>query len=353
MQAGIGYLLCGVTALAIGIGVGCGQIDSATTSHIDLTMEGWKLSPEAAAGLEARLEMEPQDIASRIKLLGYYSKKRYEDSTARERHANHMLWLIEHQPEEEVLGSAGEMDPGSVPEAYVQAKALWRQHLEGTHKENPQVLRNAAGFFMIWDHELSESYLKQGLTLQPENPEWYEELARLYGFDALDLDGKVDVEAAKKSFEMFEAAFERTPERSRQYLREDAAKAALFAGHLDKAREYAKDMLAANTNKNDWNYGNAIHHANLVLGHIALQEGKPELAEEYLLKAGDTPGSPQLDSFGPNMLLARKLLEQGRKEAVIEYLRRCGKFWDEEQAAKWIRVVESGDIPEFQGNLSY
>lgn len=108
-------------------------------------------------------------------------------------------------------------------------------------------------------------------------------------------------------------------------------------------------------------YGNIIHNANQVLGRCALLEGKLEDAKAYLLKAGATPGSPQLDSFGPRMSLARELLEKGEKETVLRYLDLVGKFrasgkeesaagkqLSEEHAATiagWKREIAGGKIP--------
>ena len=53
------------------------------------------------------------------------------------------------------------------------------------------------------------------------------------------------------------------------------------------------------------------------------------------------------------MLLAKELLEAGSKEAVIEYLKLCGKFWNQNQIQKWITDIEEGRMPDFGGNLSY
>jgi hypothetical protein len=75
---------------------------------------------------------------------------------------------------------------------------------------------------------------------------------------------------------------------------------------------YAKNLLIqAESMKDNWNYGNAVHTANLVLGRIALADGDVEEAKCLLLLAGQTPGSPQLNSFGPDMLFAEELLEKG------------------------------------------
>ena len=78
-------------------------------------------------------------------------------------------------------------------------------------------------------------------------------------------------------------------------------------------------------------------------------------AKSHLIKAGNSPGSPQMDTFGPNMALARDLLLVGEREVVIEYFRLCRKFWDHErgQLELWEKQVEKGEIPAFGPNLVY
>jgi hypothetical protein len=78
---------------------------------------------------------------------------------------------------------------------------------------------------------------------------------------------------------------------------------------LEIAREYP----------DDWSFGNAIHKGHLALGWVRLHEGKIEAAKHHLLEAGKTGGSPQLNSFGPNMALAAELLRRGERESVLEY----------------------------------
>ena len=127
-------------------------------------------------------------------------------------------------------------------------------------------------------------------------------------------------------------------------------------GNLTKAAAIAEALLseAPNWEKN-WNYGNAVHTANIVLGRVALRSGEIDKAKEFLLKAGNTPGSPQLDSFGPDMTLARELLGKGETEAVLKYFDLCEKFWESgtENLARWRPVVSSGEIPDFGPNLRY
>ena len=100
------------------------------------------------------------------------------------------------------------------------------------------------------------------------------------------------------------------------------------------------------------NLGNRIHHGHLTLGRIALAEGNLEEAKNRLLKAGETPGSPQLNSFGPKMDLAKALLERGETVVVLRYFELCSEFWDHDRAvaklAEWTELAKTGRIPDFR-----
>jgi tetratricopeptide (TPR) repeat protein len=136
----------------------------------------------------------------------------------------------------------------------------------------------------------------------------------------------------------------------------DAAKTSFELGAFENARKYSMELLAlAPQFKTDWNYGNAIHDGNMVLGRLALLESKIDDAKSYLLAAGKTPGSPQLDSFGPNLSLAKDLLEQGHREVVIQYLDLCAKFWEKQfnDIDKWKSEIRAGKVPGFGANLVY
>jgi hypothetical protein len=107
----------------------------------------------------------------------------------------------------------------------------------------------------------------------------------------------------------------------------EQAKDAIEAGNSKDATKFAEQMLKENTDPKSWQYGNIIHEANQILGLAALQEGRVEDAKRYLIEAGKTPGSPQLDSFGPNMVLAQQLLDRGENDSVIQYLDLVSRFW--------------------------
>jgi hypothetical protein len=134
------------------------------------------------------------------------------------------------------------------------------------------------------------------------------------------------------------------------------AKAAFDAGDMVKARSYADQLLTmAPQYPKDWNYGNATYFGHMVLGRVELVQGNMVLAENHLLESAKTPGSPQLNSFGPNTSLAKDLLEKGDTAPVLEYFGLILKFWkmDFGMVADWTATVKGGKIPNFGANLLY
>lgn len=146
-----------------------------------------------------------------------------------------------------------------------------------------------------------------------------------------------EMEAAKTEAEFFSS-------------RPGATLAAMHLARYAQAEELAHETLKlAPAYKSNWNYGNAIHSAHTVLGLVALQNGDVQLALEELKKSGETPGSPQLDTFGPTMQLAKALLQRGETAAVLGYLQQCRAFWAMGTAwlDTWEEKINSGRIPNF------
>lgn len=133
-----------------------------------------------------------------------------------------------------------------------------------------------------------------------------------------------------------------------------AAKKAFENGELEKARGLARELSAlAKKNHRLWNYGNAMHDCNFVLGRIAMADGRVEDAEAHLLASADHEGSPQLNSFGPSMILAQELLAKGGRDVVLEYFERCRKFWKMggKRLDRWTDDVKAGRKPNFGTSL--
>lgn len=124
----------------------------------------------------------------------------------------------------------------------------------------------------------------------------------------------------------------------------------------DTVRSLAWDYLRmAQLNPHCRNSGNAIHQANTVLGLIALEDEEVDRAADYLTASALTPGSTQLFGFGPNMLLAQKLLLRGRKQVVLTYLDLCSTFWKLSFGRLWLwkTTIRWGRTPSFGSNLTH
>ncbi len=148
-----------------------------------------------------------------------------------------------------------------------------------------------------------------------------------------------------------------TSELERYLALGDAAKADFIFGRLEEARNYATELLSLDDKfkAEPWRQGGAVYDGNLVLGRIAAQEGRIDDAKRYLLGAGESTGSPMLGSFGPNMGLAKDLLERGEPDTVLEYFELCRKFWlvGNDKLTQWSEDVKAGRMPDFGANLYY
>ena len=135
----------------------------------------------------------------------------------------------------------------------------------------------------------------------------------------------------------------------RFYSLEDQISAAYKSNDFKKAQELAKENLElAAIYRCNWNYGNAIHNTNRVLGLINLKNGDIDAAANFLLRAGKSTGSPQLDTFGPELDLADELLKQGKVEPVKIYLKDIKSFWEMNNGKVdvWLSEIEKGEKPE-------
>lgn len=141
---------------------------------------------------------------------------------------------------------------------------------------------------------------------------------------------------------------------SRFYSVGDEIREALFANDSAAAVRLANEYLSlAAIYRNNWNHGNALHDANVALGVVALREKNMKLAASHLLEAGKSPGSPQLNTFGPDLSLANALLKAGEEAAVVEYLRSVCTFWESGQKSlpAVISRIEKGEKPSLNQYL--
>ena len=132
-----------------------------------LALEGKGLSAGEAEALEKQVAGNPDDVAARTRLLGYYFRARADGAKL-----PHVLWLIENAPESEVLGLPfAEMDKRIDPDGYQRGKTAWSAAL-AKQPQNLKLLANASRYFLLYDPELARETLERGRSLDGGNAEW-------------------------------------------------------------------------------------------------------------------------------------------------------------------------------------
>jgi hypothetical protein len=318
---------------------------------------GRALLPPETAIFEQESQKEPDDAALHVLFLASYASPAAMSAPARREYRRHGLWLIKHAPELTGVPSTPEFDPALDADGYHQAKELWLQHVD----HNPgsvAMLENASRFFFRHDSELCAMLLRKAQALEPGNPRWSREIGRALAYGLCKKEGVSRKQMAYAAFAELEKAYDQEArELQRWWMLPQLAKVAFEAAALDKARAFAIEMLelAKGTDFFHRENGDAIFSAHLVLGRLALQEGDVAKAKEHLLQSARTKGSPVLDSGGPNMTLAKELLESGERDVVVEFLKRCTRFWKshDQRAEQWIWAIEHGEMPDFGANLAY
>ena len=222
--------------------------------------------------------------------------------------------------------------------------------------------------------------LLAALAKEPTGP-WVSRLTLVAAkarFQLRSLQGKARQDAAARTAHLLQegelilqAAIKSDPNRdalndARQSLRQAQTPFLIEAGpaNFPDVRAIAQDMLDRNKDTKSWNYGNIVYEGNVLLGRVALREGNVEKARACLRAAGQSPGSPQLGSFGPELVFAREVLEHGDKldrEAVLGFLKDIEHFWANpipgnansqqvsaehlKQLAVWREEIQDGKIP--------
>ena len=313
--------------------------------------KGRTLTADEAGELERHLANGRDDPAVRARLLGYHARHPRRE---RGRQRAHLLWFLRNLPHSEVLADhAGQILPVFDPEGYVEVKAVWLG-LIGNEPANTRFLRHASGFLALPEPHLAVRLLERGEALEPADPHWARELGQLRWREARNPFSGSDPEGAARALADFERSFRLSPPAVRAALMPEIAMTAFAAGDHDKARRHAETMLNALPRDPRHAIRNR-HVANLVLGRVGLAENDLEEARTRLLAAGDIQGSPTLRSFGPDMSLAKALLERGETGTVLRYLELCLGFWENgrERLRDWIVLIEAGRTPDFRRNLRF
>jgi len=370
------------------------QTDSARV----LLLKGSKLADTEADKLEEKVATNPDDPMSHILLIGYYEHIGQGNFDLSKR--DHVLWLIRHYPTSEIVGlPEGRLSPVLDPIGYFQGRDLWLKQVNA-QKGDRVVILNAAGFLNHDDtSKIAESILKLASEARPDDYDWQERLARYYLLSLGSESGSTRKATAAESLRIYlrtinlmkatpVTAYSSQTKESKnlppefvQMLHEeaiverdirlaevhqDAAWAAFESDQKDRAQSLSIESLSichrllgsGKFGHGDLgvflapaydDLGEALHRGNLILCKISLVEGNMVSAKKYLIESANTPGSPVLKSFGPDMSLAKEMLKRDERDIVIKYLELCSKFWKShrEDIPIWVKAIKNRKTPDF------
>ena len=284
------------------------------------------------------------DPRVRARLLSFAESAQFSDPNQVMRVREHSLWLIARRPSAS-LHQRPAIQLRLDAEGHAAAASLWLGHVSRA-PTSLGILKNAAAFFAHTDLPRAKEMLERGEALDPKNPDWpctLGDLLSLQTASCPDL-GRTRAWEALASFQRALTKSDRGPSCARVLV--CLAEISLQLGELDLASEYARALLrSVEGHRTLSQAGDAIYTGHSVLGSVALQRGNLDEACRELLEAGMTTGSPVLDSFGPDFDLANAVLRQGRRDVVVEFLKRCATFWEPVRVESWIVQILAGETP--------
>jgi tetratricopeptide (TPR) repeat protein len=313
-------------------------------------LQGANLDLDTVAELEARLLQDPEDFESRCKVLSALHLPQHTKPELRARFDLHAEWLIRHRPDS-ILARVIPLAAHAWDEEDRRRRhsAIWQEIVDARGDE-PAVLGNAAQFFTFHEPARAKELLLRARRLDPNEARWPAELGKI-ALRAAERAGESDPTGSySEALEYLEESLAKVgdhEERSDWLGR--TAEAALGLGDHAKATTNARQLLLhAQSSGDSADRGNAVHDGNRVLGFVALRDGRIEEACERLIESGRTPGSPTLNSFGPQFDVASELLERGQRAAVLEYLELCSRFWRNPSVKVWIEEMHQGLSPQLR-----
>jgi tetratricopeptide (TPR) repeat protein len=154
---------------------------------------------------------------------------------------------------------------------------------------------------------------------------------------------------SKRIFARMEAVTQRVTGRAQQVLLVDLSRFAAKVGDYERASNYLEQ--ARTFDLNSWE----LYNARLIEGLIALNARRVDEAVECLARSiraclAYERALVQCRVRAPNLELAEKLLDHGKREAVRRHLFDCRDVWEslQPQIDSWIQVIDNQGKPNFQ-----
>lgn len=298
---------------------------------------GTSLSEPQVRLFEYLLERRPDSFFLHVVLASHY-RRPFKMKDPRE--LEYEVWQIRNFPR---AHRTAEHCLGNSPSQHRACVEAWAEAL-AANQDDPAVLAQAAYFFK-WEYPaLAEALLGQCAAKQPSRTRWIRD--RLDANDRVmqtcwgELDSR---ELARESVEHWGNA-----ELEGVYELERVALLALVAGLHQRAYEVVAELLEDLAGAESLTRQRAGATAQVVLGTLALEDGRVQEAERCFLDSLSWPPRDLL--LRPVFLLACKLWRLGRHEIVAYYLAGCRNQWRAQESQEWYDLM-AGHFPDFDSAM--
>jgi hypothetical protein len=225
----------------------------------------------------------------------------------------------------------------------------WENALRTRHLS--PVLENAGAFFELCNQPRALAVFEELSRMEPNNPRWPGRIGALC-LALANKDSKHTKTMLIRAARATDVALQLTSDTFVRlgFLRQ-AAQVRFRLGEVKEAEMFGRQLLDGSDRcESDWECGNAWYYGHTILGLVAVHDNDPASAEKHLLASGMTIGSPQLNSFGPDLSLALTLLRAGKVAPVVTFLRECASFWHDNDGLieQWISEINNGTLPDWR-----
>ena len=343
--------------LTVIVFLGLGLFESAAVAQRATDIEGYggRMSASEAEALELQLESEPNDERLHLQLYGFYTRNRQEDSAV-ERRLGHGLWLIEHSPRSEAHRHVySAFNQKKYPKLFERGRLLWLAHADRS-REDLAITEFAGLYLRMSDLNKADALFQRGVAAEPEEPRWLSHLGqtRIFAMEKAAAGSNEKQAIAIEALEFFERSYQLSTERGKGGMLTSLCRASIHSRLYDKARQYARRMLA-HEGANQFGYETKHYHGHTVLGVVAYESGEIEQAREYLLQSIQLPQSARKISYEPDMSLVRRFLSEGEKGLVRDFFEACKPLWKNGQAQlrAWQEQLDHGEEIVFEHQQLY
>jgi hypothetical protein len=135
-----------------------------------LAVLGNSLSLKQAMDLESELQADPDNLDSRVKLVGYYFTRYRDTKEEASVRKEHILWLIRNMPENVFLSEPWTFIFLSEDrEHYAEYKKAWHEQAATQHQEIHTILANAANALSYSEADEALALLQKAIAMAPSD----------------------------------------------------------------------------------------------------------------------------------------------------------------------------------------